>query len=344
MTGPTHFRPPDRRTTCMVLALAVGVAMGFCAVPIIFRHSPCEMARSYVIIRALRNDRLPKPDLCILGNSVVMNGVDAGRLSQAMPRHPLAWNLSTPAQNLLEGLIMLDELPPSSTLVVWGVSVATLVAPDCDIPSNRCAGYTMYGFSPERETLDLARHVGAKEMMGYLNSGLWGKHARARWIVRASVDAACRSFLRKDLDLERAQRDLLYPCPYTRKVPPATLQQLFKHFHRPRTAEQGRIAKSAGIIFRHARDVLRRRHARLVVVILPDHPHLAGMTERGFYVQLEESLQALRNDGIVVLDAKHLLDESMFIDQIHPDKAGAVKLTDFIASRIADQLEESGAL
>jgi len=106
-----------RRFLVLTFAVGVGILLAHFCMPTLFRALPTDMSRTAVILDALDESPL-HPEVCVLGNSIVMNGVDTRQLSEALPGRPEAWNLSSSGQSLFESFLLYQELPESVMQVV----------------------------------------------------------------------------------------------------------------------------------------------------------------------------------------------------------------------------------
>ena len=115
-------------------SIALGLALCLAAMPALFGVLPSDLWRTGHLLRALEGDAA-SPEIVVLGNSVVMAGIDARQLSEGLAGRPLVYNLASGAQAPAESFLYYQELPPGVRVIVQVVSADALQA-------NR-------GFSPQ---------------------------------------------------------------------------------------------------------------------------------------------------------------------------------------------------
>src|SRR5258708_4539563 len=96
---------------CVLLGAAVGVWLLTFATSL-----PNDLARMGVLLRALHAPGL-RPGVVILGNSVIMSGVDTQIVQEHTHAAGPILNLSSANQTLPESALYYQELPPSVTMI-----------------------------------------------------------------------------------------------------------------------------------------------------------------------------------------------------------------------------------
>jgi len=325
--------PDFTRLVIVILCIVAGVVMAVAATPNILLHLPTEMSRTTVTVHALQHAP-PRLALVVTGDSVTMNGVNARVLGSELKPQREAWNLGSPGQQLAESLFVADMLPRSVRALVVGLLPADLAAHSTTLPESRYLYYRISGYRPSAEALDVARHLPAPALYDLMTEPQWEATLAGRGMIRISGDLTIRSYLRRDLDLERAHSDLYYPAPYRQRISEEALAHAVSLIYAPRrsfTPSPERLA-----LLLRLRDLLARRGQRLVIVVMPEHPRSIALTSPDYYRQLAQYEQQLRNDHhIELLDLHDRLGELDFVDQMHPGGSGSQQITRMIGAALS---------
>ena len=108
-------------------AILLGLVLCLAAMPALFGALPSDLSRTGHLLRAL-DGGAESPEIAVLGNSVVMAGVDARQLGQGLPGRPLVYNLASGAQAPAESFLYYQQLPSSVRVIVQVVSADALKA------------------------------------------------------------------------------------------------------------------------------------------------------------------------------------------------------------------------
>src|SRR6185369_5505181 len=194
--------------------------LAIAATPNILLHLPTELSRTTVTVGALRHAP-PRLTLVVTGDSVTMTGVNTRLLGGELAPQCEAWNLGSPGQQFAEPLFIADMLPRSVHTLVIGLLPGDLAAQSITLPEARYLFYRISGYQPSAEALDVARHLPV--LFDLMTEPRWEATLSGRGLIRISGDLTIRSYLRRDLDLERAHSDLYFPAPYRQRISEAAL-------------------------------------------------------------------------------------------------------------------------
>lgn len=325
-----------RHLAVLVLSTLTGATIAYLCLPSLFCAMPNDLSRLGKILEALRSPN-SQPQICFFGNSVVMNGIDGRRLSQSLPGSPKVWNLASTGQQLWESVLLQQELPGSVEVVIQGVFADTLEQPP-SIPKNKYNTLVMYGFRPNRRTLEWADRFLANEARQYMHAQTFRYRFDTRWAVRSWFDTCVRGLVRRDLTLVRAEEDFYYPRAYTRKVSEKALQvqlQEFISLHPP--AEFRPDPQMEALIVELAQDY-RRRGIRFILWILPRHPEYQRRALGEAFTQgLTQYLTHLEQTyGVSVINSLNALPAERFVDGSHPDDQGADLLCQSMVAKLKE--------
>ncbi len=324
------------RIALLIGSLLVGIALGLVLLAQVFVHVPTDVRRLGILHRAMASGE-PPPEIVVFGNSVLMSGVDGRALTSALPGEPIAWNLASTGQNLLEAYLLSQDLPDSVGLASYSI----FPQPDHGVEALNAQKYNtlfMYGFRPGPETLETVGAIYAPEVLALLQRSPLEQVFASRWALRQFVDTRARSLLRTDLALDKATFDLFHPQSYLHPIDPAITQsfiggRLEAFAEAPPVLERGAIALAQRI----ATDAdAKARHT--IFLFPPLHPDIV----RGIRPQLSalhagfrDALAALPDVRIV--DATELLEASLFIDDLHPTNEGAAILSRTFADALREE-------
>ncbi|HXT16715.1 MAG TPA: hypothetical protein VN706_13840 [Gemmatimonadaceae bacterium] len=312
-------------TACVALGALIGVALALAA----FGRVPTELRRVTVIMHAMRSPGVP-PTIAV-GNSVVMNGIDARLLGTTPAGRPAAWNFATTGQLVSESLVIADALPAEVHRVVLGITIDELTHGAPVVPLNKYLAFLLSGYRPSQELSSLVARDTALDAM--LHTPEWRGALQSRWVFRSVADFYLRSVLRRDLDFERAQSDLYHPAPFTRPVRGDALTHLLQLD----AARHATFAPSSAIL-RQILDMnalLRARGKQFTVVIMPEHPLRLRSATATYLDELRTWIASAPALGLDVLDLHDRLGASDFVDDVHPSASGSRIVTRALAAALS---------
>ncbi len=339
-----ELAPQRRHTATSVLLLCCVVAGGLVAhlaMPAIFRSMRTQTKRIEYVLRALRTSDEP-PSLLAFGDSTVMYGLDARLLSELLPPpRPVAWNVASPAAQLVQTRLLLQEVPVETETIIIGVSLAHLASATQTIPSSVYNALLMSGYRPTPETLADCLGAASKDLLHLFETPMWRVPFEARWAVRAALDELARPSPRQASEdarrslrqtREEEYRDLYFPGPFRRRMPERVLKHQFRRrFH---TREDFRIAPKARQLLLSMDALGKSEGYRVVFVVMPEHPRWRDYTSPKFGTQVERELGELAD--VEFLNLRELLGEEFFVDHAHHSREGADLITQSIASYLSD--------
>lgn len=324
------MRRETRVALLLIGCVIAGALSGVSAMPVVFRFARTEASRIETVMRALL--RSPAPPVVVTGDSVVMYGIDGRLLSQELGLGQPVWNLGTPGQDLAEVLIVADALPASVKTLVVGLTSESLDIQPVDFDADLYSSYVMSGYRPSADAMAIASRMSGRGLLAKFKEPWWRNVIRSRWVLRASVDHFLRVHVRRDLTIDFAQTELDQPVTGARVMEPDEKRRSLEGLRsRKRFAP---TADRSAVLLR-INELLARRGQRLIVVLVPDHPRLRARSDPHFYEQRERWLMRMRREGLVVEDFHDLLSEEELFDHVHPTVAGARRLTQALAQRLA---------
>lgn len=345
--GPTNETPPAMSTGRLLLligALLLGVASAAVAIPPVFRATPTDVSRIGTLLTALR-DPAARPEVVVFGNSVLMSAVDGRQLTDSLPGRPLAYNLASTGQSMVESYLLYQELPDSVRDVVQLASV--LVADDAKVlDRQKYNTFYMNGFRPTAQTRQRLDGIFGAEVTDQLDSTGLSQSFLARWAIRQLVDTQLRVVLRRDLTLASAERDLYHPQRYndsdsaTRAYADSVRQQRVDRgiaaiLRRLGSPPKLRVHERQRRLIAQMIANARADGARLTLLLPPIHPKLRAALNTSLPRAIASFSEEVRSAGADVFDASLLLEDEHFVDSIHPNNAGAAVVTRALAEQLA---------
>jgi hypothetical protein len=324
----------------LVGSLLVGVAVGLLLLSRIFVSISTDASRLGVLLQALQNAKSSdladgSPRVVIFGNSVLMSGIDARQLAAELPGSPLSWNASSTGQTVAEAFLLTQELPDSVEIAVYGVQ---LRAGSQESPLAPHKYNTLYlnGFRPSPPTRAVLGGIYGSTETAVLDRTHIQQVFASRWAIRQFVDTATRMLLRPDLAIQKATSDLYHPQSYTRPIDRDIVtrfigRRLGDLAERPATTPHG-VEELAHSIANTAAEQGRRT----VFLLPPLHPWLLHANAAGIGAAAKKFQSvAARLPRTQTIVATSLLDESHFVDDMHPTNEGAALLTAYVATALA---------
>jgi len=320
-----------------------GVCVAVLMLPSLFAFLPNELARTKHLLKAVRGATEPLPKIVVLGNSIAMNGVDAKQLSNDLAGLPVVWNLSSTGQLLIESTLIADELPETVSAVLLTVFTNDLVKEASGVPKSKLIAYLQYGYQPSKSTRNALEKFGSPEVVDLLEKSKWQISLDSRWAIRSAIDISCRSLLRRDLNLSNAETSLFYPTPFTKQQSTDAIESVIARNFPQLTAKQGRLSETYTQLLEALSAQLAERKIAFYIAVLPEHSLLRKCKEEGFYEGLLEDLNQLsERTHVPVFSFISLLEDSQFIDHIHPNPEGAKILTSALAREVAKRQSQEG--
>lgn len=323
-----------------VLCLITGAAVAYGLTPMAYRYAGFELNRMYYIYENLHSTSQKLPEIVVLGDSVTMNGVDCRQLTEELKGHPVAWNLASSGLLVPEAMMIIEELPSSVKTIIFGVMLDMAVKPPPEFTFDRISAYKLSGFKVTDEMANVLAENGLKKTAIDMKRSYWVNIFEARTAILDSINTYCRQWLRKDLTLETALKDVFYPRTYAAHIPKDVLMMLADKNYMHWTSQMGRIDPANLKLYCFLGQMAREKGCRFIMLIMPERPLRKEWNEPDFYKNVNLSIKDFTaQTGFEVWDCKDLLPEEYFVDHVHPDPEGAKILTEFVGKKLNAQKE-----
>ncbi len=285
----------------------------------------------------------PQPTAAIIGNSVLIEGINASMVAEAAPPGWHARNFAINGCDLTEQQILLPKLisarPDAIVMVIRPIDVGAVT----DVNLSKLHAYSLSAFTSSfRDGYAAERLPGlSDESREALLSTRFQSLLHFRRSPLTTAEAVGFSLLQSGTVSLNAD-DWNEPADLTGSISGARLE---RHFRVVAETRSQRIAggQTAGAehIERAARD-LHEAGITPVIVVAPIHPQMPGQSEEAL-AQLRALLADLSDRyGAITGDAHDMLGAEDFADAIHPNARGRQKLSAYIGSLLPPHNPDSG--
>ena len=336
MTPPERTAPlPTAKLLVLLCSVIAGVGAALLVMPTIFRHTPTDISRIGSLLDAL-NDPTQHPKIAVFGNSAVMSGLDAEQLTAELPDKPLAWNLASTGQSLVESAMLTQAIPSSVDTSIYTTHLLTspTAPPLLPVKNNT---FHIYGWRPTDEMLQVFAGVYGDGVVELVTRPHLSQLFEARWALRQFLDTRLRIFLRTDLNLAAAEDDLLHPQRYAVSLTGDVLARRLADRNEQLSIEPPKTSDADRELVRTLAVRASRLGRRTVVLVPPVHP-VEFEAHSGAFRSATRSVETTMADipDTIVIDATRALEASHFIDDLHMTNEGARILTSLVAKRMRE--------
>ncbi len=316
----------------MAAAILFGVGLALTLSGWIFEKAPSDLRRTSVLLEALADPSI-QPSYVVLGNSVVMSGIDTRLLSERIPGNPLGLNLATTGQNPVDSYLYYQNLPDDLQLVVQFTLPRFAANRDSIEPQKFNAMY-MYGYRPDPTTQIRLGDIFGDETLAILQRSELRQRFESRWAIQQTADNFVRSLVRKDLKFETYTFDLYFPNSGAKRIPESQMERALNMRYNVSAHGYPYTAEKSAFFVEAARRV-KDSGKDFALVISPLHPSVHQRSGEQWYSEVREFFYGLsRNGNFAVIDAMDAVPEEHFVDALHLSEAGAKVLTEFVAKEI----------
>ncbi len=310
-----------------LMAVIIGIIVSNYLVPVFYKYLPGDHSRTKLILETLKQREKYRPQLLLFGNSTLMCGIDAKRLSEKLDDQ-LVFNLASAGQSVLESSLYYQHVPDSVHTVVQFMKASHLSVDNFPPLSKEVkVNFYMYGFRPEPVTGEIL----GKKQVAYFSTPSFMINFDARSVLPTSINIAMRQILRKDINLKKLETELFYPVTHPHKMSRKKYRMRIKQNEPVPPLRCFKTNKKMMAVLKKAARFFGQRRISYVVGILPINPGLQNITE-GFKSEASLTLPTLNGENLKFMDFINLLPEEDFVDHTHPYRTGMVKLTNRLAN------------
>jgi len=285
----------------VVLPLLIGTGVAIYLTPILFKEFPSDFSRTNLIIKTL-NKSEKKPDIALFGSSILMAGVDAKLLSLSLEENPLIYNFASTGQLLTESALYYQSIDTTYKAVFQFLRIDQLM--EFQMSSTATfRNFKMFGYEKKAETEKLLPFKETKELdKSRIQISVDGRNVLVNFINRSA-----RSFLRKDLNLEKINTELFYPNTYTKRVNRDAYEKLIEKYNPENPISNFKMAEESLSLLKRLADNLSKKGVKYYIVINPINPDLKNYTEK-LKIQLEKELKELKYENLNFINMATVLN------------------------------------
>lgn len=319
------MKPPAAIKFWVVLfGLLSGLLIAHFSVPFIYQNIPSDFERTQLLLDVFQNKKLPP--VLLLGNSVLMNGIDAKQLSKELGE--TAYNLGSTDQTLRESLLYYQYIPKGPRKVVQFLYYEELLK-ERKLTKQKVRHFLMHGFRPTPVTYMYLGHK-ARQLF---EEPLWQTHFSMRGIIINTINTQLRRIMRTDLVLNNLGSELFFPATYKEKIASEKIQKMIDYLQPKKPLSTLTLDKDSVAMLKRAAHQLQLLGVNYYVVIQPIHPNMDRITSH-FKKDLKNKLQALDIPNLKFIFFQDLLTADDFSDHMHPFGPGSITLTQTLAREL----------
>jgi|GEM_PF-6758021 len=288
--------------------------------PLMVQGLRYDLSRHKLIINSL-SANAKQPDIIVFGNSLSMLGVNTKQISEAIPSHPLIYNLSSVDQGIVEGAYFISAVHQHTSAVVQCLDFSTFSLESLDLQEENAISMIMNGYSIDSTTKAILR-----ETNPFFDKSKLVVAFEARNTVRSSL----HNVLRKYLDNEKFANNF-----HDRYFPHVYLQE--RHPDYPNISQfaeepELKIVDTILALASRINSFLNKKGIRYHIVLMPLNQDIYKMDDSVCNEYLEKVKTKL--PGIDILDLSRKLTQEHFYDAIHPNKKGAAVISAMVADHL----------
>jgi hypothetical protein len=321
----------------LAAAVAVGVGLAVAASSWVFEVAPNDLRRTKVLLDAL-SDESNKPQFVVMGNSVVMSGIDTDHMGELLALDEPGYNLATTGQNPVDSFLYYQNLPDSVELIVQFSTARFAVGRDA-IETQKYNAMYMYGYRPDERTKAYLEEVFDDRVEDiFAMSGLEHRFL-SRWAIKQAADNWVRQLARADLSFEASTYDLYSPNNGARRLSDDLMERaLLRSYPRDISVDMSfgyRPNREKIDFYSQAGRLAADRNIDFVLAISPLHPKVHELYGEAWFADMRAFFaEAGKVGDFPVIDATDAIADEYFVDALHLSEAGAVVLSKFIAAEI----------
>lgn len=321
------------RAVWLLLGSVAGLVLTVAILPTVARTLPNATSRIGAIGEVL--DAESSADIVVVGNSVVMGGIDVSDLTSDSSRHRTGWNLSSPGQDLLESFFIVDQLPEGVETLVLPVEVRHIVDEPYSISSSKIYAYQLYGYEHSDLVSDAVNAVADADTNRVFAESWLKKRLGSRFAIRTGIDTVAVELI-TGTDVSEGDDNVDFPRPYENRLSDAGLAARLERNHVERLTTPTSLPDPFVNLLDTYAEWARQHEVDVLLVVLPEHPNQQRLSPENFHADLTGLLETATSDrGFELLAAAELFDDpAFFVDHVHIHTSGAAVLTELVQAEV----------
>ena len=295
--------------------------------PWLYRQVPSDFKRTQFLIKKLKDPEL-SPDVMVFGNSIGMSGINAQIIVDSLDQYARCYNFSSVGQSIYESALYYPMLPGSTKLVVQLIRADLLAESLPKLDQEELRNFYFFGYD-FGQAIDKSLEVDMG--LDYINNtSALDLNYQSRTVIANFLNNSIRNIMRKDLDLDRLNRELLFPNVYKSPISTKKMQQMISLYNPKEPLNYFQPNEETLQYFEKVQAYFDSRGIEFVVGIYPINPNLNNFTEQ-YKASIEQRLKDLK---VPFFDFSNKLVMEDFIDHWHISRTGAEKLTQHLVQRL----------
>ena len=320
----------------MIVPIIFAVILSNLVTPFLYRSAPNDFARTQLILKTIKNKKL-HPDVVLFGSSILMSGINARQLSDSLNNIKI-YNFSSTGQTIKESMLYYPDLPKSTKTVVQFMQTDEFQRdPDVyELKEPIMRNFLMFGYKPRE---DLNKLLAPSETE-YFDAPKYLVDYQARTIMVTAFNRSVRQFLRPDLQLDKANKELYFPNVYTKPLSPNEYGSRIAQENPAHPINSITINSKMMALLLKGRDYLKSKGINLIIVVYPLNADLYNYTD-SYRKDFEVKIKQVNALIPVVSCADALLGtKGSFVDHEHVSRPGAKVLTGYLAVKLKKEVPE----
>jgi hypothetical protein len=284
-----------------------------------------------------------RPVLAI-GDSMTASGIDCAVLDElAGPAGYVSYNLSTSSKTHSEFLLDIQQPLLREAIVVTLVNPATFSLSELGLADRKANLIRVLDYPLEHSAWQAYAAAVPSNESPYLFRPRWQHVLDSRWRLVTNLETKLRVWMPwvspKTKELVRYHREVYSRDLKWAGMPAApdaerTWRMLQQHIREDPRWQSGDAAPAPRVVasynFIHER--LERAAHEVIIVIAPVHPAMQAAAGTARVDSCKAYLASLASSKTRVIDCSRLLTSAEFRDEVHPNRAGAAKVTRMVAA------------
>ena len=313
------------------LLIQIMIGFGFLGAnlltPWLYKQVPSDFKRTQFLIKQLKEDAF-HPDAIVFGNSIGMSGINAQIISDSLDNYGQCYNFSSVGQSIYESALYYPMLPTSTKLVVQLVRAEVLSHELPELGKEELRNFYFYDYDfDQRIDQELSIDMG----LAYIDdTSPLSINYESRTVIANFLNNSIRTVLRKDLDLESLNNELLFPNVYKTPISSQKMEKMIKLYNPKEPLKEFSPHPKTIAYFEKVQAYFNSKGIDFVVGIYPINPNLNNFTP-DYKASIAHQLEG---SSVRFFDFSNELAMEDFIDHWHVSRDGAEKLTRNLVQRL----------
>lgn len=271
------------------------------------------------------NDDNLQPEIVVFGGSDAMSGVNGYLLEEKLNKSVLS--MTNTGQFISQSSLFFSKLSENTKIVILCRAVGADMERD-EPEGIEASRYIYNGY--ELDSISKA-FIGEKNASKFNKTRLQATF-ELRGFLKEGINTVLRDHLFRPNPCADSIKSKIYPYYYVYENAP---ESQFTKYSRPQQKPDEQILTDFQVDrFKSFNDYFKQRGIEFYLVLMPTSTYMSNRVPSVYKPQFEAFSQQTE---IPILDLTVLLDDDEFYDPNHPNRSGAVKVTNAICDFIMNQ-------